>query len=111
MCFSQNICSYTPEGRSKIHDNLQCVNEKTLKYLMENPIQGENTEYNDNRISLYVGQQGKCGVTKIALNIGNMETHHKLPRHMGGNDTYGNLIFLCSTAHKLVHAVESVVKS
>lgn len=106
MCFSQEICDYTSEGRQKIHDKLQCVSEETLRYLMENPILGESSEYNDNRISLYIGQNGKCGVTKYRLRIGNMTAHHLLPRHMGGNDGYGNLIFLCESAHRLVHAVE-----
>ena len=109
MCFSQNICNYTAAGRRKIHDNLHCVSDEMLIYLMENPVMGESAEYNDNRISLYVGQQGKCGATKIRLRIGNMETHHIVPRHMGGTDAYSNLIFLYSTAHKLVHAVETSV--
>jgi 5-methylcytosine-specific restriction endonuclease McrA len=109
MCFSQNICNYTPEGRRKIHDNLQGVNMETLHYLMENPVLGESSEYNDNRVSLYAGQLGKCGATKIRLTIGNMEAHHIIPRKMGGTDAYGNLIFLCTTAHKLVHAVETTV--
>ena len=106
MCFSQNICNYTSEGRRKIHNILHCVNEETLKYLMENPIRSESMQYNDNRISLYVGQQGKCGVTKTRLTIGNMHAHHIVPRHLGGTDEYGNLIFLCSTAHRLIHATE-----
>lgn len=108
MCFSQEICNYTAAGRRKIHDKLQCVGEEMLIYLMSNPIIGESAEYNDNRISLYVGQQGKCGATKTHLTTGNMETHHVVPRHMGGTDAYNNLIFLCSTAHKLVHAVETL---
>jgi len=104
MCFSQEICNYTPEGRMKIHNFLQGVNDRTLKYLMENPIQGETMEYNDNRISLYVGQLGKCAVTQKPLIIGEMQAHHKLPRKLGGSDEYANLIYLNENVHKLVHA-------
>ena len=42
---------------------------------MENPITSENTEFNDNRISLYVGQAGKCGVTGKTLEKGTSHLH------------------------------------
>lgn len=44
---------------------------------MHNPIIERSVEYNDNRISLYVGQKGKCYITGKELNIGNMHCHHK----------------------------------
>jgi hypothetical protein len=47
---------------------------------MNNPIQGQSTEYNDNRISLYVGQRGTCALTKEKLRISDVEVHHKVPR-------------------------------
>jgi len=105
MNFSQIICNYTKEGREKIHDKLKGINYNTLKYLMENPIQGETTEYNDNRVSLYVGQCGKCNITGEPLQIGNMESHHKKTRKSGRNDDYVNLIFVIADIHKLIHAV------
>ncbi|MBV4416476.1 HNH endonuclease signature motif containing protein [Clostridium tyrobutyricum] len=63
-----------------------------------------STEYNDNRISLYVAQQGKCSVTNEILEIGSMEIHHKIPKKMGGKDKYDNLIFVTANIHKLIHA-------
>lgn len=80
LCFTQDICNYTPKGRAKIHDNLKNINYTTLKYIMKNPIISEDEEFNDNRISLYVGQGGKCNVTGKILEIGNMEVHHKIPK-------------------------------
>ena len=71
---------------------------------MENPISGQSTEYNDNRISLYVGQYGLCAVTGESLNIGDMEVHHKQPKSVGGSDSYKNLIFVRKNVHKLIHA-------
>ena len=38
-----------------------------LQKLMEHPIQGQSTELNDNRISLYVAQRGKCAICKEPL--------------------------------------------
>ena len=59
MNFKQEICNYTEEGRKKIYDNLKEINYEMLRYIMKNPVQGQTTEYNDNRISLYAAQNGK----------------------------------------------------
>lgn len=63
-----------------------------------------SVEYNDNRLSRFVAQKGKCAVTGIVLEIGEMECHHKQPRSLGGSDEYKNLIFISKSVHKLVHA-------
>ena len=104
MNFSQNTCNFTQKGRELIHNNLKGINYNILKYLMENPIQGETTEYNDNRVSLYVGQKGKCSITGEPLQISDMDSHRKIPRKMGGKDVYSNLTFVTSDIHKLIHA-------
>jgi RNA-directed DNA polymerase len=104
VCFSQDICNYTPKGRAKIHDYLRNFDYDVLLYLMKNPVIGQGTEYNDNRISLYVGQRGMCYVTGERLQISSMEAHHKLPRYLGGTDEYRNLVFVTSVVHRLIHA-------
>ena len=112
ICFTQSICNYTAEGRKKIHDNLQTFSYHTMMYLMRNPVQGQSTEFNDNRISLYIGCRGRCYISGAKLQIFNMEVHHKIPKFMGGNDKYNNLVFVTSNAHKLIHATtpETIVK-
>ena len=105
--FSQDICNYTKEGREKIHKKQQSVSTHILKYIMENPIPSESIEYNDNRISLYVGQNGICPISGELLEIGNMETHHKTPKMCGGKDEYKNLVFLKTEVHKLVHTTKT----
>ena len=52
------------------------------------------------------GQNGKCGVTGLALVIGHMECHHKKPKEHGGTDEYKNLVWLSADVHKLVHATQ-----
>lgn len=106
MNFKQEICNYTEEGRKRIHDNLREINHKILHYIMKNPVQGQTTEYNDNRISLYVAQNGKCSVTGEILEMGNMECHHKKTKELGGKDEYKNLTFVLKDVYKLIHAVE-----
>lgn len=102
--FSQDICNFTKEGRVKVHSYLQKVHIEVLRYLLENPVKGQSIEYNDNRISLYVGQNGLCAITKQPLQIGDMECHHRRPKHLNGNDEYKNLIFITSRVHTLIHA-------
>ncbi|OZI10996.1 group II intron reverse transcriptase/maturase [Bacillaceae bacterium SAS-127] len=104
--FSQDICPYTVLGRQKVHDQLKGYNQAIIYHLMKNPVTGQSMEYNDNRISLYVGQLGQCGITKVLLGIGDMEVHHKTPRSKGGSDGYKNLIFLTKDVHKLIHSTE-----
>jgi len=79
---------------------------KIIKYLIENPIQGQSIEYNDNRISLYIGQLGKCAITKEELGIENMQCHHILPRSQGGLDNYNNLVLVTKEVHKLIHSTK-----
>ena len=105
MNFNQaNI--YNPIEREAIHLTQKVADYKVIKYLIENPIQGQSTEYNDNRISLYIGQLGKCEITKEELDVGNMECHHLIPRNKGGLDNYDNLVLITREAHKLIHSTQ-----
>lgn len=103
MCSSQ-LCIYIPTDRRKIHTDQQAVSNRMLQYLVANPDTGRSTKYNDNRISLFVAQYGKCAVTGMVLIIGEMECHHKKPLIKGGNDEYNNLIWVSKDIHKVIHA-------
>lgn len=102
-----SINKYTPEGREVIHKNLQGLNMDILLYLMRNPIPNRSIEYNDNRISLYSGQLGKCAVTGRKLQLEEIHCHHKVPRHLNGDDSYSNLRIVHIDVHRLIHAVEN----
>jgi group II intron reverse transcriptase/maturase len=103
MCFTQEINKYTEQGRTLIHSKLGSV--KTLvRHLLKSKEYDKSVEYNDNRISLMTGQNGKCGVTGEPLIIGNMECHHKKPKESGGSDEYNNLMWIKTEIHRLIHA-------
>jgi group II intron reverse transcriptase/maturase len=105
MNFSQaNI--YNPIIRDKIHNTQKVADYKIIKYLIENPIQGQSTEYNDNRVSLYIGQLGKCAITKEELEVGSMECHHIQPKSKGGLDNYNNLVLITKEVHKIIHSTQ-----
>ena len=103
MNFNNDICNYTESGRKIIHKELGTVSWRTLRYLRDNPVKNQTAEYNDNRISLYTGQLGLCAITKLPLEIEEMEVHHKKPRSKGGTDEYKNLIYVNTYVHRLIH--------
>ena len=104
------INSYTPEGRAEIHKALgHEIDKNIMHYLMRNPVSNRSTRYNDNRISLFCAQFGRCAVTGEKLQIGNIHCHHKRPRHLGGTDEYNNLILVIEDVHRLIHATDPEV--
>lgn len=103
IMFNKKISAYTNEGRKMIHNKLEFANSNLLVHVMNNPIPYRSVEYNDNRISLFAAQRGKCAITKLNLTAGNMHCHHKIPRSKGGTDKFDNLIFLIDEIHLLIH--------
>lgn len=71
---------------------------------MKNPIPQRSVEYNDNRLSLYSAQKGKCAITKEQLLPSEIHCHHKTPLANGGTDAYKNLIIVHVGIHTLIHA-------
>ena len=103
------VNKYTIDGRKEIHKMLENVDISMVHSLMRNPIISETIEYNDNRISLYVAQRGKCAILQNTLLIERIHCHHKKLRKLGGNDSYSNLIILDVDIHKLVHATDKML--
>ena len=102
----RNVNSYTSEGRKRIHKNLEQVDMKKLHWLMRNPVMGQTIEFNDNRLSLYCAQQGRCAVTGEILELHEIHCHHKTPKHLGGGNEYHNLTLVGDAVHKLIHATQ-----
>ncbi|MEN3156393.1 MULTISPECIES: group II intron reverse transcriptase/maturase [Bacillales] len=101
--FSQIICNYTTVGRDKIHQNLRAINKQTLTRVMKQFIPSRSIEYNDNRISRFIAQYGKCAVTGVELGLDEWHCHHKTPYHLTKDDSYGNLMILHKSVHLLIH--------
>lgn len=100
------VCKFTQEGRALIHRNQNSVPEWQLKWLREHPITSERAtiELNDNRISLFVAQKGKCAVMSDELILTDMDCHHKTLWHETKDDRYGNLVLISRDIHRLIHA-------
>ena len=100
----RSINRYTPEGRAEIHDNLR-INTELMLQLMRKSFYNANTEYSDNRISLFSAQWGKCAVTgREFQTTEEIHCHHKVPKSKGGTDKYENLVLVLEPVHRLIHA-------
>lgn len=104
MSKKKSINQYTPKGREELYEKPQSVDMNIVYYLMEHPIKNKSIEYNDNRLSLFIGQKGKCYITGSDLVIGHMHCHHEKPLYLGGTDKYQNLKFVTDEVHRLIHA-------
>ncbi|XZF78084.1 group II intron reverse transcriptase/maturase [Bacillus sp. AL-1R] len=102
-CFSQTTCNFTAEGRAKIHNSLKAIDKNILSYIMRNYIPNRSIEYNDNRISKFIAQYGKCAILGVDLGINEWHCHHINPYHISKDDSYSNLIIIDKDIHKLLH--------
>lgn len=102
MNFSQDITSYTAEGRKKIHHNLETVTRTQFEALAKSRDPNEIIEFNDNRISAFVVQQGTCYITGQKLNVQDMQCFRKKPLSKGGTDKHSNIAFVEGRVFKLI---------
>jgi RNA-directed DNA polymerase len=103
LCFSQDTCNYTIEGREKIHKSLKAITKTVLTSIMKSFIPNRTIEYNDNRISKFIAQYGKCAISGVELGISDWHCHHKNPYYLSKDDTFSNLVILHEAVHRLVH--------
>ena len=101
--FNQDLSNYTKKGRNMLHSKLGYIDNHVLSYLARHPLKNESVEFNDNRLSLYSAQKGKCRITGIPLNENNIYIHRIIPKNKGGTDEYKNLILTTGTVHNLIH--------
>ena len=80
---------------------------------MRNPVKEQSIEYNDNRLSLYCGQYGKCAISGEILQINDIHCHHIIHKSQGGTDKYENLMLVTKDVHILLHATskETIAKT
>jgi RNA-directed DNA polymerase len=108
LCFSQMTCNFTAEGSAKIHNSLKAIDKTMLSYIMRNYIPNRTIEYNDNRISKFIAQYGKCAILGVELGINEWHCHHINPYHLSKDDSYSNLIILDKAIHQLIHLKDKV---
>ena len=98
----QSINKYTPEGRQEIHKKLG-VDTGVMVWMMRHPVARESVEFNDNRISLFAGQLGKCAITGEYLTRGDVICRRKVPKWDGGTSEYSNLILVTQAVDDMLN--------
>ena len=101
------VNKYTAEGRKEIHKQLETVDIERVHELMRNPISNETVEFNDNCVSLFVAQRGKCAICKLPLTLENMRCVRKIPKSCGGDDKYNNLIIVHKEMERLIKSQDN----
>ena len=107
MSFSKKVNKFTPEGRTHIHKQIEGVSDFEFTHLTKNPVTNRSIEYNDNRISLFSAQSGRCGVLGERLEVNDFHCHNIIPIIAGGGDQYRNLVIISPDIHRLIHATKS----
>ena len=91
--FSQDICNFTEHGRSKIHEEIALVTKGEIQILLKHKDTTKSVEFNDNRISVFIAQQGNCYITNRRYSPTNMVCIYKNITETD-RDKYQNLVFV-----------------
>ncbi len=100
------LSQYVEADRKILHTQQKSIPFNRLQALLKNPVRGKSVQYNDNRISMFVGQYGRCAVSGKLLDPDDIHCHHKKPQSLGGGDEYQNLVIVSKDIHKLIHATQ-----
>lgn len=104
MNFSQDMNVYSEEGRNK-SGYKKLVLEGILKERWKNRSRYDDVEFLDNSISKISSQQLVCAISKRFVTDG--EIHHIVPKEIGGDNRYNNLLYVDKNVHKLIHLKDS----
>ena len=91
--FSQDICNFTEHGRSKIHEEIALVTKGEIRILLKYKDTTKSVEFNDNRISVFIAQQGNCYITNRRHSPTDMVCIYKNITETD-RDKYQNLVFV-----------------
>lgn len=93
MYKGEKINYYDSESRKKFHKELEISNEYLIDSLLRNPKLEESVEFNDNVLSKFCGQYGKCGITgEEFLDIKEIEMTHR--KEYSFSDKYDNILLV-----------------
>ena len=104
--FTQSANNYSVQGRKELIKVLSRDIQYEITRMLSSQTGNTTVEYNNNRISKYSMQKGKCAITKHFLHANEVHCHHKTPKHLGGKDSFDNLIIVHNFVHKLIHATD-----
>ena len=102
--FNPKVNNYTEEGRKLIREKQSGHIQNEVNKMLKSFNKSRSVEYNDNRISKYSMQRGRCAITQWFLTAGEMHCHHIIPLSLRGTDKFQNLVIVHKDVHLLIHA-------
>ena len=111
-CKAFEVNQYTLDGRASIHKSL-IMDTAVVKYLIKKACQNEasSVEFEDNQISRYFGQYGKCAISGTELGLDGWKCHRIVPKRLGGGDNYQNLILVTDNVYHLINSNGSEIET
>ena len=72
---------------------------------MKESLKNRSIDYVNNKISLFIEQEGKCAITGYKFqSIDEIHCHHIIPKSVKLNDDIDNLILVIKPIHQLIHS-------
>lgn len=106
---SASVCSFTADGRKKLHENLN-INKSVLADLLRQPVQQHSIEYLDSRQSLFAAQKGKCSVCgEEFVSADEVSCYFKKPSSKGGKERYNNMVLVKKNYLPLIQESDELV--
>ncbi|MBO0587084.1 group II intron reverse transcriptase/maturase [Sporosarcina sp. E16_8] len=108
LMHKNGVNKFTVKGRKLMHKEQKSVPNWQVQWIRKHPVINERAtiEFNDNRISQFVAQKGKCAVLGEELILTEMDCHHKQLWSLTKDDRYSNLVLITRDIHRLIHATE-----
>lgn len=100
--------AYSSDGRNQHHDELEIDLAPIRKFSKEHE-HDKSIAWEDNVISRYSSQRGKCAVTgRILKDSKDIACHYRCEESIEDKDKYSNLTLILPLVHKLIHSVDNI---
>lgn len=106
---SSSVCSYSEDGRKKLHENLN-INKNVMADLLHKPLPQHSMEYLDCRQSLFSAQKGKCNICGDEfISANEVSCCFKKPLNKGGKEQYNNMVLVMKKYLSLIQEDDEFV--
>ena len=104
IAHKNNSTPYSEEGRKLLISKEEIIKIKLLSNLMKQNIFDNSIEMVNNKINLYIQQNGKCKITGLLFtNTNEIHCHHIVPKSISNDNSISNLVLVTNAIHKLIH--------
>ena len=108
IAHKNNATPYSESGRQLLFSEEEILKFKLFSHLMKQKLFDNSIEFINNKIQLYLQQDGKCKVSGLVFsNTNEIHCHHIIPKRISNDDSISNLVLVTETIHKLIHSTDN----